>query len=706
MTGAGAVWYSPAPMDATISAKISCAALLCAAVAGCSGSSRHHDDTVAAGERVADDSVDAEDAVDPAIAAFEAECRGHFDRGASMLEGILDVDGERTVENTLEPYNEMMMHVGNARGLASLMRNVHPDEGLREAAGACEQEIRAFTSELSLNRGLFEAFEAIDRQGREGLDADTERFVAHALRDFRRAGVDRDETTRERIREIDRRLVELSQAFSRNIADDVRSVEVESKDELAGLPQDYIDAREPDDDGVIRITTEYPDYFPVMTYAESTELRRALYLENRTRGAGNEDVLAEILQLRAEKAELLGFDHWADYVTGDKMIGTAQNAADFIERVLAIAKPRSEADYALLLERKRQDVPDAEVVQDYEKTYYENLIKRERFDFDAQEVRAYFPYEQVEEGLLAATSELFEIEYRPVSDVEVWHETVSVYDVYQGDEELGRIYLDMHPRSGKFGHAAQFTLRSGVAGHQKPEGVLVCNFPDPARGSGLMEHNQVTTMFHEFGHLMHTILGGHQRWIAQSGVATEWDFVEAPSQMFEEWAREHDGLARFAKHVETGEPIPEDLVERMRAADEFGKGLWSTQQMFYAAISLGFHKSEPDELDMLGMQKELQAEYTPFPYVEGTHFYTAFGHLDGYSALYYTYMWSLVIAKDLFTPFAEHGLWNRDWARRYRDEVLVPGGTRDAAELVENFLGREYSFDAFEAYLQANESSL
>jgi thimet oligopeptidase len=671
-----------------------CAAMLGAAVAfsaSCSGSGQHRDDTSPSGEVEADD-ADA----DPDVAAFEKACREHFEKGSSMLDEIVAEREERTVENTLVPFNEMVMHIRNASGLASLMRNVHPSENVRNAAGACEQEIRAFSSDLSLNRELFEAFAAIDR---EGLDADTDRLVARSLRDFRRAGVDQDEATRERIREIDRELVELSQAFSRNISEDVRSIEVESVEELAGLPQDYIAAREPDDDGLIRITTEYPDYFPFMTYAESSELRRALYIENRTRAAENEEVLTQILQLRAEKAQLLGYDHWADYATEEMMIGSAQNAADFIERIISIAKPRAAADYEILLERKRQDVPDADAVADYEKSYYENLVKRERFDFDAQEARAYFPYERVEQGLLDATAEIFEIEYRRVEDIEVWHESVKVYDVFQNGDELGRIYLDMHPRSGKYGHAAQFTLRPGVGDYQRPEGVLVCNFPDPSRGTALMEHGEVTTMFHEFGHLMHTILGGQQRWAAQSGVATEWDFVEAPSQMFEEWAWNHDSLIRFAHHVETDEPISEELAERMRAADEFGKGLWSVQQMLYAAISLGFHEADPSDLDMRATLEKLQVEYTPFPYVEGTHFHTSFGHLDGYSAVYYTYMWSLVIAKDLFTPFAQHGIWNSEWARRYRDEVLVPGGTRDAADLVAAFLGREYSFDAFEAFL-------
>jgi thimet oligopeptidase len=277
----------------------------------------------------------------------------------------------------------------------------------------------------------------------------------------------------------------------------------------------------------------------------------------------------------------------------------------------------------------------------------------------------------------------------------------------RGDDKLGRIYLDMHPRDGKYKHAAQFPLKDGVRGVQLPEGVLVCNFSSPAAdpvaggGPALMEHDDVVTMFHEFGHLMHHILGGHQRWITQSGVATEWDFVEAPSQMFEEWAWSYDTLARFARHHETGEVIPKTLVDKMRRADKFGLGTATVQQIFYAAISLGFHRTDPGALDQLAEVQRLQKRYTPFAYVAGTRFHASFGHLVGYSAMYYTYQWSLVIAKDLLTPFEEAGLMAKDVTFAYRDKVLVPGGSRDAAELVRDFLGREYDFGAYERFLVA-----
>jgi thimet oligopeptidase len=259
----------------------------------------------------------------------------------------------------------------------------------------------------------------------------------------------------------------------------------------------------------------------------------------------------------------------------------------------------------------------------------------------------------------------------------------------------------MHPRPGKYQHFAQFTLANGQRGVRRPEGVLVCNFPEPKPGApALLEHAEVKTLFHEFGHLLHHLLGGRTRYAGHSGVATEWDFVEAPSQLLEEWTWDAGVLGRFARHLETDEPIPPELVARMRAADEYGKGLMVRQQMFYAAMSLELHRRDPAGLDTGALSDQLMMRYTPFRPVEGTWFHLAFGHLDGYSAIYYTYMWSLVIAKDLLTPFGAAGLMDPATARRYRATVLEPGGSRPAATLVEDFLGRPTRFDAYRGWLE------
>jgi len=626
-------------------------------------------------------------------------CQEALAKGETLLAQVVGVQGARTVENTLDTYNELTLGLYNAAANASLVQMTHPNEKMREAARACDQEVSKFTSALTLNKDLFQAFTNTDIAG---ADADTKRLVAHTLREFRRAGVDRDDATRKRLAAIDDELTKLGQEWQKNIAGDVRHIVLKSADGLKGLPADYIAAHAADAKGEIRITTDYPDLVPFMTYAASTPHRKALYLENVRRGGeANKKVLRSILELRYEKARALGYANWADYITEDKMMKSGKNAAAFIDRVVKIARKRSKKDYRALLKRKRKEVKRAKRVEDYEKGYYEYKVKTENYALDPLKVREYFSYQQVEQGLLDITSKIFDISYVPVKNAQVWHVSVKAFDVMRGQTKLGRIYLDMHPRANKYKHAAQFTIANGVRGKQLPEGALVCNLPDPSKSEGpaLMEHSDVVLMFHEFGHLMHHVLGGNQRWGAQSGVATEWDFVEAPSQVLEEWAWNHDTVKTVAKHRKTGEPISADLVDRTRKAKEFGLGLFTLQQMFYASLSLEFYSVDPAKLYMTKKLKQLQTKLTPFRYNEGTHMFTSFGHLNHYSAIYYTYMWSLVIAKDLLTPFVEHGLLDTEWTYKYRDAILVPGGTKDAADLVKDFLGRPFSYKAFEKYL-------
>ncbi len=627
---------------------------------------------------------------------FSKECLAGLRRAEVLRPEILQAP--RTIEDTLVRYNELLMSASGSNALAGLMSEVHPDEAIRDAARECEQEVSRFYSDLALDRDMYDALAAVDVSN---ADADTKRFIAHTLRDYRRAGVDKSPETRTRLKQIDEELTKLGQQFSKTISEDVRSIDA-SPDQLAGLPPDFV-ASHPVENGKVRITTDYPDYNPFMTYADNDELRRQLYVAFRSRGdKDNERVLREILTLRSEKASLLGFANWADYITADKMIGSGTKASEFIEKVWSLAAPRADRDYAELLRQLQTIDAKATAVSDWQKTWLENVVKRERYEVDSSETRQYFPYARVLAGLLDITAEIFELTYVKLDDAVVWHPSVFAYDVVRAgtSTRLGRIFLDMHPREGKYKHAAQFPLKDGVRGAQLPEGVLVCNFPKPdGNDPGLMEHDDVVTMFHEFGHLMHHVLGGHQKWITQSGVATEWDFVEAPSQMFEEWAWRHDTLARFARHHQTGEVIPDSLVEKMRKADKFGLGTATVQQIFYAAISLGFHRADPANLDQLTEVQRLQKKYTPFAYVPNTRFHASFGHLVGYSAMYYTYQWSLVIAKDLLTPFETPGLMARDVTYAYRDKVLVPGGSRDAAELVRNFLGREYDFGAYERFL-------
>jgi thimet oligopeptidase len=594
---------------------------------------------------------------------------------------------------TLGQWNELNVALSNASAACSLLSQVHPDAELRSQAEAAEQEVDKFATDLSLDRDLYDVLAGINPAG---LDDEALRLLDRTLRDFKRAGVDRDESTRQRLREIAERETALTQEFSKNIREDVHSVALRAE-QLRGLPDDYIKDHPAGADGLHTVTTDYPDVYPFLTFAEDAAARRQLHIEFLRRGwPSNDELLQELLATRAEHAGILGYDGWPDFDAEVKMIGRGDAIGEFIERITAAAETSGRRDRDILLARLQQDDPAARTIDRADATHYAELVRREDFDVDAQEVRRYFDFGKVRDGLLDVTGRLFGLDYRLV-DVATWHEDVAVYDVFLDGALLGRIYLDLHPREGKYKHAAQFDLARGVLGAQLPEGVLVCNFP-----RGLMEHNDVITLFHEFGHLVHHVLGGRQRFVRFSGVATEWDFVEAPSQLLEEWAWDADVLRTFATNVD-GTPIPVALVERMRAAHDFGRGYQARTQMFYAAVSYRLHRDRVD--DLTAFVRELQTAYDLFPFVEGTHFHASFGHLGGYTSAYYTYMWSLVIAKDLLSGFDSDDLMAPTAALRYRDAILAPGGRKDAARLVEDFLGRPYDFAAFARWLDGPGAS-
>ena len=640
-------------------------------------------------------------AAPPTAANLAARAATHLAAARRHLETVRGASGPRTLANTLAPYDEIAIELDAVGSLTALLERVHPDPEVRATAEKWTQDIAQFATALSLDRGVYEALRSLDLGD---ADAPTRYYVERTLRDFRRAGVDRDDATRERVRALNDELVLLGQEFSRNIQSDRRVVEVDAT-ALDGLPADYVAAHPPDPSGRVAISTDYPDYVPFMAYSRSGPAREALYRTFRSRGVpANLDVLSQLLARRHELAQLLGYRSWALYITEDKMIGNDAAAREFVQRVAGIAEDRARVDYKELLRRKRRDDPAATEVFDWERDYYEERVKAERFDFESQDMRAYFPYTRVQAGVLEVTGRLFGIEYRRVEDSTVWAPGVETYDVYEGGERLGRFHLDMHPRTDKYKHAAQFSIRNGVRDRQLPEAALICNFPGGEPGDpGLLEHEDVVTFFHEFGHLLHDLFAGRQRWMGLAGIGTEWDFVEAPSQMLEEWAWDTRVLQSFARHYETGEPIPAPLVERARRAREFGKGTYVRQQMFYAMLSLRLHDALPEDLDTTQVVRELQDEYSMFRYVEGTHFHASFGHLEGYSALYYTYMWSLVIAKDLFSQFASDDLLAPATAGRYRESILAAGGSAPAADLVRRFLGRPFGFEAFEKWLAAGD---
>ena len=637
-------------------------------------------------------------AAKPDFAAFEKVETEHLAEAQRHIDAVLAVKGPRTVENTLRPFDAALEQINSANYFAILMQQVHPDAKFRDSATEMTRKASAAATALSLNRGVYQALGALDPTK---ADAATRHFVERQLLQFRLAGVDKDDATRARLKQLNDQLTEQQSMFDRNISDGQKVVKVPGPGALDGLPRDYIDRHKPAGDGIIQITTDYPDILPALKFVKSDALRRQLYEAFETRAyPKNRELLQQMMRTRYEIATLLGYAGWADYFAADKMAERGQRIADFIQEVDTAARTLTNREFAMLLAEKQKTDPAATGVGDYEMSHLQELLRRSKYDFDSQSVRPYLPYARVKQGILDTAASLFGLTFRREDGAPAWDASVETWDALDGGKAIGRFYLDMHPRPGKFSHAEMVPVLDGVRGRQLPEAALVCNFPKPVEGdAGLMEYGDVVTFFHEFGHLMHWILAGRPAWAGISGISMESDFVEAPSQMLEEWMRSPQVLAKFARHYQTGEAIAPELVARMNRASAFGRGSWVSGQNAYTAISYDIHKGKPEDVDLDKVTTEDLKRYSHTVPLPGTHLYASFGHLASYSSAYYTYLWDKVIAEDFFQQFDPGNLLGGSAAMRYRRAVLEPGGSLPANDLVKHFLGRAQNMAAFQKWM-------
>jgi thimet oligopeptidase len=634
----------------------------------------------------------------PDVAAFEKIENDRLAAAQRSIDKILAVKGPRTIDNTLSNYDEALRQLNATQYLSSVMEAVHPDAAFRDRATAMTRKVSAAQTALSLNREVYQALAAVSVAH---ADPATQYYVRRQLLEFRLGGVDKDDATRARLKVLNDELTEEQSAFDRNINDGLKTVDVRDVSELAGLPQDYIDNHKPGKDGLIHITTSYPDYNPPMSFAVSHALRSRLFLAFNTRAyPQNRDVLMKMLHTRYDIASLLGYQSWADYNAADKMIGSGAHIAQFIRDLDTAVRPVAQREFQMLLSEKRKSDPQATTIGFEEKSYYSEQVRRSQFDFDSQSVRPYFPYVRVKQGILDTAATLFHVTFRREPGAPAWDPTVETWLVLDAGKVIGRFYLDMHPREGKYSHAEMSPILDGIRGKQLPEAVLICNFPRPTDSDpGLMQYGDVQTFFHEFGHLMHWIIGGQQQWAGISGITMEADFVEAPSQMLEEWIQSPQVLASFARHYKTGETIPAELVARMRRASAFGRASLVGQQVGYTAVSYDIYAAKPQDVNLDEIDDRDTVKYSLFTPVAGTHSYASFGHLSGYSSAYYTYMWDKVIAEDFFEQFDSKNLLAGDTPMRYRRTVLEPGGSVSANDLVKNFLGRPQSMEALQRWM-------
>ncbi len=633
----------------------------------------------------------------PDIAAFEKIETDRLAAGQRSIDTLLSAKGPRTIENTLVPFDEAVHQNNSAGYFAELMEQVHPDATFRDRATLMLTKASAAQTAVALNHEVYNALAALDLSK---ADAATRFYVQRQLLEFRLAGVDKDDATRARLKKLNDQATEQQSMFDRNISDGKNTVEADPA-ELDGLPQDYIDRHQPGADGKVHLTTDYPDALPVFTFAKSDSLRRRMSLAFNTRAyPKNQEVLTSLMKTRYEIATLLGYSSWADYNAADKMIAKGHNIADFINQVNDASRDLSKREFEMLLAEKQKTDPGAKEIWDYERSYLSELVRRSKYDFDSQAVRPYFPFVEVKQGILDTAADLFHVSFQQEQNIPSWDPAVETWIVIDSGKPIGRFYLDMHPRPGKYSHAEMAPVLDGIRGKQLPEAILVCNFPVPtATDPGLMDYGDVETFFHEFGHLMHHILGGQQEWAGISGISMESDFVEAPSQMLEEWIRSPQVLAKFARHYKTGEPIPAELVARMNRASAFGRGGWAGRQNAFSAVSYDIYKTKPEDVDLDKVTLDDARRYTLFTPLPDTHTWASFGHLGGYSSAYYTYLFDKVIAEDFFLQFDHQNLLAGDAPMRYRRIVLEPGGSMSANDLVKNFMGRPQNITALQHWM-------
>lgn len=633
-------------------------------------------------------------------ARIESGVTEAIERSRQVLADLVDVEGERTFENTLRPLDRIADIGGHAFADYVFMGYVHPDKETRSTAKNAEETLSKFRVEMMFRDDLYEAVsEYAEGDGASSLQGEHARLLEFIQRDLRLAGHELDPETRAAVKEKTERLVELGVRFQQNI-DEWDDWILASRDDLEGLPDSFIDSLDEDEEtGKLKVTIAYPHLIPFQENAARRDLREELrYKFNTVAVEENRAILDETVRLRQEIAEAFGEPTWAHHRLQERMAKTPERVAEFYEELIDPLTEQGHTEVAVVNELLSTDTGD-DAVQVWDWSYYDTQQRRTDYGVDNFEVAEYFPLEQVLQGMFDLTSEMFGISYRQLGRFDAWHEDVMMFAIDDADsgEEMARFYLDLFPREGKYGHAAEFPLipsrRLEDGTYQNPLCAMVANFTKPTKDApSLLQHGEVETLFHEFGHVLHQNLGRTElAWFG--GTNTERDFVEAPSQIMQHWIWRADVLKRFAKHYETGKPIPDQLVDQLVAARNLNKAMFQLRQLQYGWWDQQIHGGPDRDLDHI---YEKGTELSLLPMHQGTFPLASFGHLmGGYDASYYGYMWSEVFGDDMFSRFEEEGVTNPEVGMAYRREVLEKGGSLDGDDILRNFLGREPNNGAF-----------
>ncbi|WP_456268418.1 oligopeptidase A [Kushneria sp. AK178] len=648
------------------------------------------------------------DSIEPAVDELLA-------RNKAAIERLVE-EGNHTWQGLAAPLEAINDQLSQAWSPVSHLNATMNSPALREAYQACLPKLSAYGTWLGQHEGLFRAFQTLAESDEyRQLDQGQRKSIDNTLRDFRLAGVDLPPEKKARFGEIQARLSTLSNTFSNNVLDATQAWHLDvPRERLGGLPQSALDtlAANAEAKGVegYRITLDFPSFFPIMSHADDRALRQEVYTAFVTRASDqgpnagefdNSDVMAEIVTLRQELAGLAGFDTYADYSMATKMADSPDQVLDFLHDLASRAVPQAREEFQTLSDFARDELGIEELAP-WDTGYASEKLREARYAISQEELRPYFPAPGAVDGLFRVIGKLFNVSFQENTDAPRWHSDVRFFDILENGQPIAGFYLDLYAREGKRGGAWMDECRvrreRGDGETQLPIAYLTCNFTRPVGDRpALLTHDEVLTLFHEFGHGLHHMLT-RQTVADVSGInGVAWDAVELPSQFMENFCWVREGLDLIAAHVDTGEPLPDDLLERLQAARNFHSAMTMVRQLEFSLFDLRLHREHraPQADDIQSLLNSVRDQVSVVPRVDFNRFQHGFSHIfaGGYAAGYYSYKWAEVLSADAWSAFEEAGVFDQATGMRFRTSILEQGGARDAAVLFQKFRGREPSIE-------------
>lgn len=634
------------------------------------------------------------------------------EKAKAEIQEISSSAEDPTFENTVEALEFSGKQLDLVTSIFFNLNSAETNDEIQKIAQEVSPLLSEFKNDIILDKGLFKRVKKVyDQKETLSLNGEQEMLLERKYKAFVRNGANLNDEKKIELREIDKQLSSLKLKFGENVLAETNRFElhITKEEDLEGLPETVKEeaettAKEKNKEGWI-FTLEYPSYIPFMKYSSNRELRKKMAVAFGAKGFHGDELdnrgnVLKIARLRFERARLLGYSTHADFVLEERMAENPEKVKSFLFDLLQKAKPAAEREFNEL-ENFSKKLDPIDTLQKWDASYYEEKLKKELFDLDDEKLKPYFKLENVISGAFTIAEKLYDLKFREVSNIDKYHPDVKTYEVRDGENNIiSLFYADFHPRPGKRDGAWMTVYRPQFRekGYDnRPHISIVCNFTKPSNKiPSLLTFNEVTTLFHEFGHALHGMLA-NTTYPSLSGTSVYWDFVELPSQMLENWCYEQEALELFAKHYETGEVIPKDLVEKIKKAANFHEGMATLRQISFGMLDMSWHGIDPSNITDVKAHEEAAFEPTKlFPDVKENCMSTSFSHIfqGGYSSGYYSYKWAEVLDADTFEFFQQEGIFSREVSNSFRENILSKGGTEHPMTLYKRFRGKEPQPDA------------